>query len=456
MFSVLLLAQIQFVYPQIENVEVKTTHQCCRVRKLATGTEAQHFCAILDNGSLKCWGKNDVGQLGLIGTMVGRGGNNITMGDNLPEVHIRGGNVTEVFIGNRYTCSLTSDSMLGCWGGGFCHGCDWSGWTSAMVRAVGSGSDHICVIYQTGSVKCFGNNAFGKTGNVEGNTGPDYIDFGTGRTATHIAAGGSHSCAILDNKKLMCWGSNRYGQLGAGETGHGKYIACTLAGCSGMGDSLNAVNLGVGGQAIALALGDQHTCVLLNNNSVKCWGSNMDGQLGNTSDGIIDLGVGKSAVAISAAMYHTCALLDDASVKCWGASEKNTNGTTISMYQSIAINLGTNRTALAISTWGQNTCVLLDNGGLKCWGINNEGQLGIENTVNRGGANDTLGDSLPYVNMGTECSLGCEKGSLRNGTCSKTTRDYSCIKASSADKLTWSSIPVVVAILLAKMFHDIY
>ena len=89
--------------------------------------------------------------------------------------------------------------------------------------------------------------------------------------------------------------------------------------------------------APAIAVSRSHSCALLDNSSVKCWGSNDYGQLGinnttrmgNVSAGhysnqemallpTVNLGTGRTATAISAGYYHNCALIDNASVKCWG------------------------------------------------------------------------------------------------------------------------------------------
>jgi alpha-tubulin suppressor-like RCC1 family protein len=99
------------------------------------------------------------------------------------------------------------------------------------------------------------------------------INLGTGRTATAIAAGNFHTCAILDNSSIKCWGFNASGQLGQGDTS-------TVWRNSDLGDSLLAVDLGAGRTVRAIAAGDNHTCVVLDNTFVKCWGKNESGQLG--------------------------------------------------------------------------------------------------------------------------------------------------------------------------------
>jgi alpha-tubulin suppressor-like RCC1 family protein len=101
-----------------------------------------------------------------------------------------------------------------------------------------------------------------------------------------------------------------------------------------MGDNLPAVDLGAGKTASAIAAGYFHTCALLNDGSVKCWGHNVDGQLGlgdssDRGDGpnemgdnlpAVNLGAGKMVSAMAAGSLFTCALLNDSRVKCWAAT----------------------------------------------------------------------------------------------------------------------------------------
>jgi alpha-tubulin suppressor-like RCC1 family protein len=105
------------------------------------------------------------------------------------------------------------------------------------------------------------------------------VNLGTGRTATAIAAGDYHSCAILDNGSVKCWGYNNRGQLGIDSTP-------TMGDASGEMAQLAGINLGTGRTATAIAAGEYHSCALLDNASVKCWGKNGYGQLGidNTAD----------------------------------------------------------------------------------------------------------------------------------------------------------------------------
>ena len=135
---------------------------------------------------------------------------------------------------------------------------------------------------------------------------------GTDRTAVAITAGDYHTCAILDDGSVSCWGYNSYGQLGDGTTTQRTTPTQTSS-------------LGTDRTAVAITAGDYHTCAILDDGSVSCWGYNDYGQLGdgtttdrNTPTQTSSLGTDRTAVAISAGRYHTCAILDDGSVSCWG------------------------------------------------------------------------------------------------------------------------------------------
>jgi alpha-tubulin suppressor-like RCC1 family protein len=200
------------------------------------------------------------------------------------------------------------------------------------------------------------------------------VDLGTGRTAAAITAGGYHTCALLDNGQVKCWGYNAYGQLGLGNSGDRG------DGSGEMGDSLPAVDLGTGRTATAITAGIEHTCAPLDNGQVKCWGLGFFGRLG----------------------------LGDTDVRGDGPGE---------MGDSLpAVDLGTGRTAAAISTGNIHTCALLDNGQVKCWGYNAYGQLGLGNSVDRGD-----GPSRSILQFH---SVGCLRN-VRSGICGAPPRKVS-------------------------------
>ena len=111
------------------------------------------------------------------------------------------------------------------------------------------------------------------------------IDLGTGRTALSVVASGTtefidfaHTCVLLDNLQMKCWGSNFDGELGQGDTtGRG---GVDLNGVSTMGDALLPIDLGRGRHATVIAAGGNHSCAVLDNGQLKCWGRNKNGELG--------------------------------------------------------------------------------------------------------------------------------------------------------------------------------
>jgi alpha-tubulin suppressor-like RCC1 family protein len=242
------------------------------------------------------------------------------------------------------------------------------------------------------------------------------VDLGTGRSATAISAGAYYTCALLDDKSVKCWGRNHYGQSGV-------YTSQRGDDSGEMGDNLPAVDFGTGRFATAISASDFHTCALLDDKSVTCWGLNLEGQLGfgdrrsRVSTGgykydRVDLGTGRSATAISAGRFHTCALLDDKSVKCWGYNNNGQLGLGDTNQRGDAsgemgddlpaVDLGTGRFATAISAGALHTCALLDDKSVKCWGSNMYGELGLGDKRTRGDASGEMGDNLPAVDLGPD------------------------------------------------------
>jgi len=329
---------------------------------IAAGTT--HACVLLNDGSVKCWGFNGGGQLGQ-GDTNDRGDILGEMGDALSVVNLGSGKTaTAIAVGGAHNCAFVNDGSVKCWGydnygqlglGDTNPRGDGAGevgddlaplnlGTGKAILFITAGKNHTCALLNGGSVKCWGFNKSGQLGLGDTNDRGDepgemgdalpLLDLGTGKTATAISAGAYHTCVLLDDGSVKCWGYNGAGQLGLGD------LDWRGDGPGEMGDALPTVNLGTGKTAAAIAAGASHTCVLLNDGSVKCWGYNDYGQLGlgnqnERGDGpgemgdalpTVNLGTGKTATAIAAGYAHTCALLNDGSVKCWGRNDSGQLG----------------------------------------------------------------------------------------------------------------------------------
>ncbi|MFN3199957.1 MAG: thrombospondin type 3 repeat-containing protein [Bradymonadia bacterium] len=432
---------------------------------------AHHTCAVLDDDTLKCWGLNANGQLGQ-GDTTYRGDHANEMGDNLTTIDLgTQGTLASAAAGGSTSCALLSNGDVKCWG--------YNGYgnlgqddtldrgtiapemgrdlldvdLNGAVTALATGQDFACALLQSGQVQCWGRNNYGQLGLGDTSHRGDHanemgvalptVDLGTGRSAQQIAAGDFHTCAILDDGTLKCWGLNNYGQLGQGDTTYRGDHA------NEMGDNLSAIDLGAGRSAVAVTVGASHTCALLDDDTVKCWGYNGYGNLGygdtasrgdaanEMGDNLAAIDLGDGAQAISASTHHTCALLNSGAVKCWGRNNNGQLGVgNTTQYGDganemganlPAVNLGTGLTAQQITTGLHYTCALLSDDNVKCWGRNNYGQLGVGHTSARGTSGGHMGDNLAYVDLGAGATVSDISA----------THDHTCATLTNGDVKCW-------------------
>ncbi len=387
-----------------------------------------HTCVVTTTGAVTCWGWNLFGQLG-DGSAI----------DSPTPIHVAGlsSGVAAVSAGAYHTCALTNAGAVRCWGDGR-FGQLGDGQTvgratpvdvaglQAGVTAITAGGVHTCALMLDSTVRCWGWNLSGQVG-IDRHSEECYVESVTycRRLPTEllaangepvdnvvaIAAGDIHTCALIADGSLLCWGDDRYGQLGDGIPGQGGLsFRHTPEPVVGLTD-----------EAVDLSLGGDHSCLLTGQGGVECWGSNNLNQLGDGSYNSsampqevtgLDLGV----LSVDAGRNHTCVVVKGGSVKCWGSNFGGQIGNGESGYQ-VTSPLPTDvlqlKSTAVVTTGGDNhTCSLIATSGVRCWGLNSRGELGHATTELRNALpSDVLSDEdrdgcLDAAELGPDPALG--------------------------------------------------
>ena len=303
----------------------------CRVVQVMAG--GSHTCALLHTGAVRCWGANPFGGLGYgnfnrIGDdEVPAVAGDVPLGGVGVDVEVGSGYTCALLDDGGVRCwGGGLGDPLG-YGAGELIGDDEFPSDAGDVPLggpaiqVSAGTTHTCVVLSSHAVRCWGMAGSGQLG--YGDTNDCWLastagDVPLGGVAVQVAVGGTHTCAVLDTGAIRCWGLGSYGRLGYGNTetiGDDEYPS-------------DAGDVPLGATAVQVSAGWAHTCVLLGSGAVRCWGDGSSGQLGygNTEDigddelpaAAGDVPLGGMAVQISAGGDHTCALLDTGAVRCWG------------------------------------------------------------------------------------------------------------------------------------------
>ncbi len=287
--------------------------------------------------------------------------------------------VASVGLGIDFTCALSVQGTAWCWGQnlngelGLAEGSRTARTTPVPVPGVGPGLKsmavggfHACAVTAAGGVVCWGRDLDGALGDGAEEGGPGAVGVvGLNSGVRSLAAGAAHSCALLDSGIVKCWGSNAFGQVGDGTSGAERPAPADV--------------IELGGSATLIEAGDAHTCAVLADGGVRCWGSNADGQLGdgstaNRSRPVLVQGLQGGVRALAASGNATCALTVDGAVYCWGPqyplAEFEGGSLTARLYPGFASGY------VGIDAGSAHFCALSSAGAVKCFGDGSDGQFG--------------------------------------------------------------------------------
>jgi len=227
-------------------------------------------CALTSAGAVKCWGHNNFGQLG--------DGSTTDRTAPVDAVGLSSG-VTSIAVSADHTCALTIAGGVKCWGRNDVGQLGDSSTTDHLspvgvvglangIVAIAGGAFHSCAVTGSGGVKCWGSNYYAQLGDNTTTDRTSPVDVLGLSGVAAIAGGRYNTCALTSAGGAKCWGGNWYGELGDGTTNYGW-------------SPVGVVGLSSG--TMAITIGYIHTCALTSAGGVKCWGSNTDGELGDNT-----------------------------------------------------------------------------------------------------------------------------------------------------------------------------
>ena len=331
---------------------------------------SDHACAVTRSGALKCWGVNDAGALGYGPT---------TPFPFAVNALGLGARVVSVAAGGQHTCAITSAGGVKCWGNNNI-GQLGSGTVSPIstkpvdvvglssgVATISATNGSTCALTTAGGVKCWGLmlNRPGNDALLPGPVPRDIPGLTTGVTAISVGAG--FACALKAGA-VLCWGNNSFGQLGDGTNlERGSVVEV----------------VGLQSNVVAIGTGRDSTCALLSGGTMKCWGRSWgetgDGSLlpRNVPGDVV--GLSGPAKSLFKGTGYTCALIVTGELQCWGDNYRGevTNG----LLDTTGIPLPPVTLALPpvshVAMGEQFLCAVLTTGQVTCWGLNSRGQAGV-------------------------------------------------------------------------------
>ena len=334
-----------------------------------------HTAVLLEDGTVRTFGRNDQGQLGVNDTT-----------SRLTPVQVWGisSSAVSVACGAYHTAVLLADGTVRTFGfnsqGGLGIGDTTSRLTPVTVvnittaTAVACGFGHTAVVLENGSVQTVGRNGYGQLGINDTTTRNTPVQVSVFTSATALACGREFTAIINEDGTVRTFGFGQYGNLGVNDT------ASRLTPVQVWGISSSAVNIGCGAF---------HTSVLLADGTARTFGNNVEGQLGvnDTTSRLTPVqvwGISSSAVNIGCGAYHTAVLLADGTVRTFGRGSDGEIGINIITSRQTPVQVwGISSSAVNIGCGGYITAVILPDRTVRTFGLNNFGQLGVNDTMDR-------------------------------------------------------------------------
>lgn len=299
--------------------------------------------------------------------------------------------VTDIVTGADFTCASRASGGSACWGDGgsgqlgdgttMSHGVP-NPTAAPPLTDVAAGESFACGLDEFGTPWCWGGNSYGQMGDgsVSGSRPtPNPVMLATPDPAVLLAAGGNHACIVNTVGEVWCWGRGDVGQMGDSTSATNNPLPVQA--------SLPSMRTAVG-----IAAGEFHTCALLDDDTIWCWGNDLDGQLGTSgapSNSLVPVQTTAAVpgpTAIAAGERHTCAVTASRRLYCWG---HNTSGQSSGSTSPPSITAPTIVSGAinvtAVGTGRVHTCYLGSLSRVWCFGDNTRGQLG-EGTTSPPGA----------------------------------------------------------------------
>jgi alpha-tubulin suppressor-like RCC1 family protein len=253
--------------------------------------------------------------------------------------------------------------------------CDPGSDAGVAAASVGGGGFG-CALTAGGSVECWGDNKYGELGNNSSTSSSVPVPVtGLAGDATAVSEGAGSACALTAAAGVLCWGENFQGKLGDNSISNSSVPVPVTNLSSCIAD---------------ISMGDRSACALTQGGGVLCWGDNSLGELGNGSDTVPSSPVpvpvfrlASGVTGVSVGFDSACAVTAEGSVWCWGSNyEGQLGNSSISTFTSVPVEVtGITNDVTAVSVGYRFACAVTAGGAVWCWGESGNGQLGISSSA---------------------------------------------------------------------------